>query len=62
MKKGTKTMDAFEAARQTFFSGTVAPNTSTTFTQTKSFEGMPAEPIKKNRVPVLHEENAVAAR
>jgi hypothetical protein len=62
MKKGNNTMDAFETARQSFFSGTVAPNTSTTFTQTKSFEGMPVEPANKNRVSVLHEENGVAAR
>ncbi len=64
MNQGSKnkTMDAFETARQAFFSGKVAPNSSTTFTQTKSFEGMPAEGTKKARVLVLQEEPVLASR
>lgn len=58
----TKTMDAFETARQAFFSGKIAPNSSTTFTQTKSFDGMPAESTKKAPVLVLQEELALASR
>jgi hypothetical protein len=55
-------MDAFETARQAFFSGKIAPNSSTTFTQTKSFDGMPAESTKKAPVLVLQEELALASR
>lgn len=64
MNQGSKnkTMDAFETARQVFFSGKVAPNSSTTFTQTKSFDGMPAESTKKASVLVLKEEPALASR
>ena len=64
MSEGSKNknMDAFETARQAFFSGKVAPNSSTTFTQTKSFDGMPAESTKKTPALILKEEPVLVSR
>jgi hypothetical protein len=58
MKEENETMDAFEAARQAFFSGSVVAS-STVFTQAKSVDGMESVPALKQR-PVSHPEEKLA--
>lgn len=55
-------MDAFEAARQAFFSGKIIPTSTTTFSQSKSLEGMPAEAAKKAGIADNVKEPVLAAR
>lgn len=62
MNKGSKTMDAFEAARQAFFSGKVITTSTATFTQSKSFEGMSTETAKKAGLVDSRKEPAFASR
>ena len=53
-------MDAFEAARQAFFSGSVT--NSTVFTQAKSVDGMNSVPALQSRSTSKTEEKLTVVR
>lgn len=55
-------MDAFEAARQAFFSGKVITTSTAAFTQSKSLEGMSAETAKEAGITDVRQEPALASR
>lgn len=54
-------MDAFEAARQSFFSGSEIPS-ATVFKQSKSIDGMTAVPVIEPRAGSKAEEKVAVVR
>jgi hypothetical protein len=61
MKEENETMDAFEAARQSFFSGSETTS-ATVFTQSKSIDGMTVVPALDPRTASKSEEKLTVVR
>jgi hypothetical protein len=61
MKEENETMDAFEAARQSFFSGSETPS-ATVLKQSKSIDGMTAVPAREPRPASKAEEKLAVVR